>query len=30
MSSPPNYLSEKAIADQKKWKNIQDDGLPRY
>lgn len=30
MGGPPNYLSANALADKKKWKNIKDDGLPRY
>jgi hypothetical protein len=30
MATPPNYLSKKAVAEQKRWKNIKDDGLPRY
>jgi len=30
MATPPNYLTANALADKKKWKNIKDDGLPRY
>lgn len=30
IKNPPNYLSENAISDKKKWKDLDDDGLPRY
>lgn len=30
MNNPPNYLSAKAVAEQKRWKKLKDDGLPRY
>jgi len=30
MGKPPNYQSANALADKEKWKNIKDDGLPRY
>jgi hypothetical protein len=30
IENPPNYLSKNAISDKKKWKNLKDDGLPRY
>jgi hypothetical protein len=30
MTTPPNYLTANALSDKKKWKNIKDDGLPRY
>ena len=30
IENPPNYLSKNAISDKTKWKNLKDDGLPRY
>jgi len=30
IKNPPNYLTCNTLYDKKKWKNIKDDGLPRY
>jgi len=30
IENPPNYLSQNTISDKKKWKNLKNDGLPRY
>lgn len=30
IKNPPNYLSKNVISDKKKWKDLKDDGLPRY
>ena len=30
IDNPTNYLSKNSISDKKKWKDLKDDGLPRY
>lgn len=30
IENPPNYLSKNTLSEKKKWKNLKNDGLPRY